>query len=204
MKDPTVEFHIGSYSHDLGGMAANGEGIYSASINLHTGALTNPRCVARCMNPSYLAWGPDRNRLYATQETFAADRAALVSFGKDGKQQLQLLQTVYLQGELPCHVAIDTAGRFLTSAQYGSGDIALFKLGDDGEIIEPAQMIRHSGKGSNVDRQEGPHAHYAAVLSQQGLLVAVDLGLDSVFAYEIDSITNNVTERPAFSLQTSE
>jgi 6-phosphogluconolactonase len=203
MTDPIVEFHIGSYSHDLGGMTANGEGIYSASINLQTGALTNPRCVARCINPSYLAWGPGRSRLYATQETFAADRAALVCFGTDDGQQLQLLQKVYLQGELPCHVSIDATGRFLTSAQYGGGNIALFKLADDGEIIEPAQIITHSGKGSNEDRQEGPHAHYAEVLSQEGLLIAVDLGLDRVFAYEIDSTTEHVTELPAFSLQTT-
>ena len=201
--DSTVEFHIGSYSHDPDGKADNGEGIYSASLNLQTGEMTNPSCAVRCVNPSYLVWGPDRNHLYATQEIAAADGPALVSFAKDARQQLKLQQTVYLQGELPCHVAIDTAGRFLTSAQYGSGDVALFKLGHDGEIIEPAQMIRHSGKGPNEVRQEGPHAHYATVLAEQGILVAVDLGLDSVLAYAIDPITDQVAELPAFSLQTT-
>lgn len=203
MMGSTVEFHIGSYSRDLGGSSARGEGIYSASIDLQTGALANLRCAARCVNPSYLAWGPGRTRLYATRETGAADGPAIVSFEKDDEQQLQLLQTVLLQGELPCHVAIDSSGRYLTSAQYGSGDVALFRLGENGDVIEPARVFRQSGKGVNPERQEGPHAHYAAVLWPHGLLLAVDLGLDSVLAYAIDSKEDCVTESPAFSFQTS-
>ena len=199
----TVEFHIGSYSHDLGGSSARGEGIYSASINLQTGALANLGCAARCVNPSYLAWGPGRKHLYATRETGAADGPAIVCFEKDDKQQLQLRQTALLQGELPCHVAIDSSGRYLSSAQYGSGDVALFRLGENGDMIEPARMIRHSGKGVNEERQEGPHAHYAAVQWPQGLLLAVDLGLDSVFAYAIDPKKDLVSDSPAFSFQTS-
>lgn len=201
--DTTVQFHIGSYSHHMGGASASGEGIYSASINLQTGELADLHCAARCVNPSYLAWGPGRNRLYATRETAAADGPAIVCFDKVDKQQLQERQTVQLQGELPCHVAIDATGRFLTSAQYGSGDVALFRLGQDGDVIEPAQMIRHSGKGVNKERQEGPHAHYAAVLSPQGLLLVVDLGLDSVFAYPIDPNDHHLTDLPAFSFQTT-
>lgn len=200
--DQTLDFHIGSYSYDPGGMAASGEGIYLASINLQTGALTKPDCVAACVNPSYLAWSPGRNRLYATREVGAADAPALVAYGRTGKGQLQLLQTVSLQGELPCHVGVDSNGRFLTSAQYGSGDVTVFKLAGDGEIVEPAQMVRHSGKGPNELRQEGPHAHYAAFLPDRNLLLAVDLGLDSVIAYPVDPGTGDVDETPAFRLQT--
>lgn len=203
MNTSFVEFHIGSYSLDLGGSSACGEGIYSACINLQTGELAELQCAARCVNPSYLAWGPGKNRLYATRETGAADGPAIVSFEKDDKRQLKLLQTVLLQGELPCHVAVDTSGRYLTSAQYGSGDVALFSLGENGDVIEPARIIRHSGKGVNAERQEGPHAHYAAVLWPQGLLLAVDLGLDSVFAYALDPKQDLVTEPPAFSFQTA-
>jgi len=201
--DSTIEFLIGSYSQDLGESSARGEGIYSARIDLQNGTLSDLDCVARCVNPSYLAWGPGRNRLYATRETHADDGPAIVSFDRKDTQQLQLRQSVLLQGELPCHVAIDDSGRILTSAQYGSGDIAVLSLGEGGEMIEPAQMIRHSGKGVNRQRQEGPHAHYAAALSTQGVLLAVDLGLDSVFAYPVDLKNHHVSERPAFSFQTT-
>lgn len=201
--DSTVEFLIGSYSQDLGESSTKGEGIYSARINLQNGELSELDCAARCVNPSYLAWGPGRNRLYATRETHAGDGPAIVSFDRNDAQQLQLRQTFLLQGEFPCHVAIDDSGRLLTSAQYGSGDIAVLRLAEGGEMIEPAQIIRHSGKGVNSQRQEGPHAHYAAVQSPQEVLLAVDLGLDSLFAYPIDLKKHHVSERPAFSFQTT-
>ncbi len=199
----TVEFLIGSYSQDLGESSARGEGIYSAGIDLQTGALSDLHCAARCVNPSYLAWGPGRNRLYATRETHAVDGPAIVSFDRNHSQHLQLRQTVLLPGEFPCHVAIDATGRLLTSAQYGSGDIAVLRLAEGGHMIQPAQMIRHSGRGLNSQRQEGPHAHYAEVMSPPGILLVVDLGLDSVIAYPIDLETLHVSEQPAFSFKTN-
>ena len=196
-----ADFYIGTYSQDLGGMAAGGEGIYSAAIDLSTGELTAPHCVAHCVNPSYLAWGPGGNQLYATREVFAADAPAVVRYRARGRE-LEEMQAVLLQGELPCHVAVDGDGRFLTSAQYGSGDIAVFSLGDGGEILEPAQRIQHSGKGPNQSRQEGPHAHYAAVLKDRDRLVAVDLGLDAVIGYATDADTGSVEPSPRFCFKT--
>jgi 6-phosphogluconolactonase len=194
-----VDFYIGTYSRLLGDMSAGGEGIYSAAIDLQTGELTRLGCIAPCDNPSYLARRSGGKQLYATREVFAADGPALVRFGASGEE----LQSVSLLGELPCHVAVDATGRFLTSAQYGSGDIAVFSLRDDGVILEPATLIQHSGEGPNRNRQEGPHAHYAAVLPDRDLLVAVDLGIDAVLGYAIDPVAARVEAQPVFCLKTA-
>lgn len=201
--ESSIEFYIGTYSQGLGNSSARGEGIHAASIDLETGELVHMGCSARCANPSYLAWGPGRKVLYATREVAALDGPAIVSFDEIERGQLQLRQTIPLQGGLPCHVAIDVSGRFLTSAQYGSGDIALFRLDQDGEVIDPAQVITHSGKGVDPERQEGPHAHYAAVLSPPDVLIAVDLGLDAVLAYDIDPTNGQASSSPAFTFQTA-
>jgi len=198
-------FHIGSYSQALGEVDGNGEGIYACTIDLSSGVLSEPVCVARCVNPSYLAWGPGNKHLYATREVAATDTPAVVSFEKADKKadqgQLQELNTVALAGEYPCHVAVDSTGCYLTSAQYGSGDVALFRLCEDGQINEPAQLIKHSGRGPNTDRQEGPHAHFSAVQANQNVLLAVDLGKDRVNGYVIDPATHRVAGTPDFSVQ---
>lgn len=196
-----VGFHIGSYSQALGEMAGDGEGIYACTIDQRSGVLSEPVCVARCVNPSYLAWAPDCKRLYATREVAACDTPAVVSFEKAANGQLHELNRAALAGEYPCHVAVDSTGRYLTSAQYGSGDVALFRLREDGQIDEPAQLIKHSGSGPNPVRQEGPHAHFAMVLANRKVLLAVDLGIDRVNGYVMDPATGCVAVAPEFSVQ---
>ena len=194
-----MEFLVGTYSQPLGGMPARGEGIYSATIDLRTGALAKPRCLVRCPNPSYLAWGPGRRCLYATRELFADSGPALASF-RPRAGGLEEIQSVALQGDLPCHISIDTTGQFLASAQYGGGDVAVYRLESSGGMLEPGVRIQHAGCGPNKQRQEGPHAHYAAVLSERRMLVAVDLGLDAVIGYRVDLSTGSVDSTPLFTV----
>ena len=174
----------------------------ACSIDLQTGALSDPECVAHCLNPSYLAWGHSRQCLYATQELGTADSPALVSFSPTGNGQLHLLNRVSLSGEYPCHLAVDSTERCLASAQYGSGDIAIYKLNKDGQIGELLQLIKHTGRGPNADRQEGPHAHYAGFHTDNNLLIAVDLGIDKVIGYSVDPASDHIADTPAFSIQT--
>ena len=197
--ETTIDFLIGTYSHALGEEEAGGDGIHTAAIDTRSGEITPTRCLAHCVNPSYLAWGPGRKQLYATREVFAADKPAVLRFAAAG----DCLQSAALDGELPCHVAVDESGRFLTSAQYGSGNVVCFRLGQDGAILEPGQLIQHSGRGPNPRRQEGPHAHYAAVLRDGSLLVAIDLGIDAILAYTMDPVTGRVNTEPAFCHHTA-
>ena len=197
----TVNFLIGCYSQPLGDMAGNGEGICSASINLSTGEMSDPVCIAPCINPSYLAWSSDTNTLYATREVVRPDTPALMSFTRSAGSQWRAKNTVNLSGESPCHISVDPSGRLLASAQYVSGDIAVFELANDGSIGALCRLIQHSGQGPNVARQEGPHAHYATF--HCGTLLTADLGIDAVLGYSADVANCEVSETPAIRVQTS-
>jgi 6-phosphogluconolactonase len=88
------------------------------------------------------------------------------------------------RGGEPCHVALDPRGRFVYVANYGTGSVAAFPLGENGAIIDEPTMVQHQGRGPNP-RQDGPRMH--AVLPDEAgdHVVVCDLGTDTVAAYRV-------------------
>lgn len=184
--DLKANFFVGTYSQDIEGVTANGEGIYRCNVNLETGELNVPVCVAKCVNPSYLANHQSGKYLYATKEVFADQSPAIQAFEISETGTLTLLGQASISGELPCHISVDESGKFLASAQYWSGDTTLFELMPDGSIGNLQQKIVHKGRGPNTERQEGPHAHFTQFMNEPKALVIVDLGLDRIIEYRFD------------------
>lgn len=201
MDNTKINFYTGCYSQSLGDMEGNGTGICNVTLNLRTGEMSEPECVAPCINPSYLTWGTDRQTLYATSETVRPNAPAIMSFTRSNDHQLAALNKVELQGEGPCHLSVNPAGLLLTSAQYGSGDIDVFNISDDGSIGQSCMHIQHTGQGPDESRQEGPHAHYTAFFGDK--LVAVDLGIDAVLGYTVNMADSTINGTPLNRLQTS-
>jgi len=73
-----------------------------------------------------------------------------------------------------CHIAV--VGDNVYCANYGSGSI----------IKMPDRLVQHTGKGINPDRQAGPHAHFVGLTPDGNYLLAIDLGVDTVFQYDLD------------------
>ena len=179
---------IGTYSQSIAGMSANGEGIYSCTVDQATGAFGVPVLAAECTNPSYLALDPQFEYLYAVKEVFAASAPAVLAMAVDKRGLLKTLNSQAVPGELPCHVALDHTHRLLATAQYWSGDICLYRLASDGTILPNPTKIQRKGNGPNSSRQEGPHAHFVHFLTSETgdiTLVITDLGTDSVAFYPI-------------------
>ena len=56
-----------------------------------------------------------------------------------------------------CHISVHPSGKFLLTAQYGGGSVALFPLDGNGKLGEPT-VIEHTGGSKVVDRrQDSPH-----------------------------------------------
>ena len=139
-------------------------------------------------NPSYLAVSRNGLFVYAVQEDMTyngAEGGGIAAFKKEG-DTLILLNTKGTIGTLPCHLLLDEKRKYLYTANYMSGSISMFSLGEDGSIIDMCDFRQHSGHGQNPDRQDGPHVHFIGHSSDEKGIWCVDLGLDTIYYYQIN------------------
>ncbi|MBX6357990.1 MAG: lactonase family protein [Micromonosporaceae bacterium] len=170
--------YVGSY----------GSGITVARQDPATGTLETIQ-TAEAPAASYLAWHPDGRHLYAVQETQDGAVTGFVA-GEDGR--LTLVNREPTGGAQPCDLAVHPAGRHLLVANYGSGSVAVHRLGPDGHLGPLTDLVQHRGSGPRADRQAGPHAHQVRVTPDGEHVFAVDLGVDSVFLYRLDLDTGKL------------
>lgn len=161
------------------------DGIYRLSFNTETGKLTNEGLIATAENPSFLVTSSDRQYLYTVNET---DSGGVSSFKWDEEtQRYNLINSQYSQGVHPCYIALNDKENLLAAANYSSGNIAVYRLGQDGRILDNRQVRQHKGTGPVEGRQEGPHAHYSQFSGDGRFLYAVDLGTDEILAYSVSA-----------------
>lgn len=177
-----LRFYIGTYT---GGAS---KGIYMATMDPDSGKVSKPVLVAETQNPSFLAIHPNNKYLYAvgelteyqgkpsgTIEAYAIDRSS-------GK--LELLNKRPSDGGAPCHLVVDTQGKFVLFANYVGGNVGVMPIGKDGKLGTRSGFIQH--KGSSVSpRQKGPHAHAINLDAKNRFAVAADLGLDKLITYHL-------------------
>ncbi len=96
-------------------------------------------------------------------------------------------------GAGPCHVRLDSSGRWVVASNYGSGSVAVLPLGDDGMLGPMTAQQQHSGSSADADRQEGPHAHSAIFTPDERWLIVADLGIDQLVIYAFDSDHGTLT-----------
>ncbi len=134
---------------------------------------------------NYLAFSPDRKFMYSTCSVNGEAGVASFAVGADGS--LTFLSSMVSGGKAACYVITDPTGKFLYCANYLTGDFSEFRV-ENGKIVEKTQQVRHSGKGPNAARQEGPHTHFTSITPDGKFLIVIDLGIDSVFTYPLDPV----------------
>ncbi|GAA1606833.1 lactonase family protein [Kribbella sancticallisti] len=159
--------YVGSYTSQAGGGTGIGFGTLEA---MEVAATTD--------DPSFLARSADGRFLYSVNE-LEAGRVSAFAIAEDGS--LTFLNDQPTGGAHPCHLAIDPAGRFLLSANYSSGSIAVHPIAGDGSLGEATQYLQRSGSGPNEKRQEGPHAHQVTFDPAGAFAFDIDLGSDTVY-----------------------
>jgi 6-phosphogluconolactonase len=168
------------------------DGIYRARFDTATGALGKAERAAELAAPGFLALHPDGDKLYAVAGFEGGPGVVGYHIGRDGA--LELIGRSPTGDGGGAHVAVHPSGRFLLTAQYGGGSVALFPLDGDGRPGR-AQLTRHEG-GSRVveQRQESPHPHYCGYSPDGKFALVPDLGLDKVVIYQVDA--NNPSIEP--------
>ena len=167
------------------------EGIYAFRFDPGSGRLTAAGLAAATKSPSFLAWHPNGQWLYAVNEVdeFEAEKSGAVSaFAVDSASgRLTLLNQQSSRGRGPCHLSIDGTGTKLLVANYGGGTVSVLPIGADGRLAPASSTVQHSGAGANPKRQQAPHAHAIAAAPGNRFVLAADLGIDKLLVYRFDA-----------------
>jgi 6-phosphogluconolactonase len=177
--------YVGTYTE--GGRT---DGIHLVRMNTRSGKLRLVGSVNAGANPSFLALHPNGGVLYAVNEidkyvgkssggvgafSIANDTGALTRRNQQPSE-----------GGGPCFVSVDRTGRVVLVANYDAGSVALLPVEADGSLAPAAQVVKHTGKGPNVERQEAAHAHCIVADPFNRFALSADLGADRVFVYRLD------------------
>ena len=173
-----ADVYVGTYT---GGLS---KGIYRFELDLATGKAGEPVLAAESKNPSFLAIHPGRRFLYAANEAGKPGAVSAFAIGADGT--LAALNQQSSEGQSPCHLVVDKAGKHVLVANYSSGTAAVLPIAEDGSLRPASCTVRHEGKGPNARRQEGPHAHSINLDPANRFAFLADLGLDRVYIYRYD------------------
>ncbi|WP_369174593.1 lactonase family protein [Streptomyces sp. R28] len=175
--------YLGTYTSAEGG----GTGIGLATYDPATGRITATGTITGVGDPSYLALHPNGRTLYAVNER---EDGAVTAVRLADRTVLGSRST---GGAAPCHLSVHRSGRWLLSANYGTGSVAVHPIDASGALGERTDLVTHSSPAPGPG-QEGPHAHQFITSPDGGHVLAVDLGTDTVYTYRLDPKAGTLTE----------
>lgn len=186
---------LGTYTSQPGG----GSGIGLAGYDPDTGALTATGVIPGVADPSYLALAPDGRTLYAVDEQEAGAVTAVALPG-DGRAPV-VLGSRPTGGAGPCHLSVHPGGRWLLSANYLSGSVAVHPIDAGSGALGPrTDLVVHDAPPPGPG-QSGPHAHQVVTAPDGRYVLAVDLGNDTVYTYRLDPRAGKLAQVAAAALR---
>ena len=184
MQSNKILAYIGTYTR------GESEGIYIYRLDLSSGALEYAGMVSGVSNPTFLAIDPQQRYLYAADEDMefkGQPGGAVSAFAIDAQTGgLTFLNQQPTHGGAPCHVVVDSMGRYVLVANYMGGNLAVYPIQADGSLGPASDVAQHEGSSINPERQDRPHAHSINLDPANRFAFAPDLGIDKVMIYRLD------------------
>lgn len=174
--------YLGTYT------SAGGKGVGLATYD-GAGQITQQGVLA-VDNPSFLALHPSGTTLYTVDEQTDGGVSAIALDAEGGPR---VLGTVSSGGAGPTHLSVHPDGDWLLSANYNSGSVAVHPIAADGSLGERTDLVAHDSPPPGPG-QDGPHAHQIVTSPDGGHVLAVDLGNDTVYTYELDAGAGKLTQ----------
>ncbi|MFD5568546.1 lactonase family protein [Streptomyces cadmiisoli] len=174
--------YLGTYTSVDGG----GKGVGVASYDPVTGRVVGGGLLD-VGDPSYLAAHPNGRTLYTVSER---EVGAVTAVRLSDRKVLGSRST---GGAAPCHLSVHPGGRWLLSANYTSGSVAVHPIDAEGALGERTDLVTHSGSAPGPG-QEGPRAHQIVTGPDGRHVLAVDLGTDTVYSYRLDTAEGTLRE----------
>ncbi|MEC8614091.1 MAG: lactonase family protein [Verrucomicrobiota bacterium] len=160
------------------------KGIYRASLDTKNGKLSSATIASEVNAPGFLAFHPDRTRLYAIANP--EEGPAVLAYNITDNGELELLNFQLIPDGRAAHISVHPSGKFLLTAQYRGGSVAVFPLGKDGHVEACNQTVKHKGaSGIVTKRQSAPHPHWVGFSPDGRFAFVPDLGLDKIVVYKV-------------------
>lgn len=186
-------FFVGTYTEE----GSKSKGIYGFRYDAATSEIMPLGLAAETTNPSWVALSPNGRYLYAVNEVGnykGPNSGGVSAFSIDhATGKLTFLNEVPSRGADPCYITVDRTGKYVLVANYTGGSVAVFPILPDGKLSEASAFVQHTGKGTNPERQEGPHAHSIDLAPDNRFAMVDDLGLDELLVYKFDSSKGSLT-----------
>ena len=161
------------------------EGIYHATFNPINGKFTPSKLAAEIGSPGFLTTHSNGKILYSLGRWNG--NAGALGYQISPKGELKEFTRMVCPDGGGAHIAIHPSGKFLLTAQYGGGSVAMFPLDKDGHLQNPT-VIEHEGGSKVVERrQESPHPHWTGFSPDGKYALIPDLGLDQIVIYKVDT-----------------
>ncbi len=173
---------IGTYS------GTGSKGIYVYKFDDSSGKLSwVSNTDESVVSPSFLAIAPSGKRLYACTEARIKNAGSVSAFAFDRETgTLKFINKQPSGGDNPVYLSVSENNNWLVNANYFGGNLSAFPINVDGSLQPYTQLIQHTGKSVNPDRQENAHVHSTVFSPSQDYLLVPDLGIDKVMIYRFD------------------
>ena len=194
--------YIGTYTQEPTARGINhGEGIYLVDVDDKSGAVSNPRLVAKMKSPSWIALSPDNCFLYANGEIFDYDgkTGSVSAFAVDaGSGALKPMNTVSSGAAGPAYIEIDRTGKFALLANYSGGSFVVIHIKADGSLGELADQVKPDGPLNPAEAADtqpgqfagsdhsGSHGHMIGMDPSGKYVIGDDAGRDQIFVWTLD------------------
>lgn len=186
MGAPANLVYVGTYTR-----SGRSEGIHVFAYDPLTGSL-RPRSAVPETDPSFLAFGPKHDVLFACSEGLTTETGNASSFAIDPESgALTPLSRQPTHGGEPCHLVVDPSGKYLLVANHENGSVAVFPIDADGRL-QPASDVRHHTGSGPGPTQKGPHAHHVTFDPEGRFALVTDKGIDQVMMYRLDTMSGKL------------
>ena len=143
---------VGTYTR------GDSKGIYVLRLDGESGKLS-PAAEVEAVNPTFLAVHPSGRYVYAVGEFGKFEgrpTGAVTAYAFDRETgRLTRLNSVSSMGGSPCHVTVDSSGRFALVANYTGGNVAVLPINADGSLGEAVCVQEHPGRARTPIARRG-------------------------------------------------
>jgi 6-phosphogluconolactonase len=172
--------YVGSYtSTDRNG---RGKGISVFKAGRLGNPWTHVQTLVTYDNPSLLRIAPGGRMLYAVH----GGRTRISAFTIEADGQLAVCGSLDSGGENPVDLGFLAGGRFIVTAHYTSGTVALIRVGQNGAPQEVCQIIPLERPGYGTGQQHASMPHGVTICAAGNFVLIPNKGLDCIFIFRFD------------------